>query len=179
MNDDRIVLVKNRSAALVIINIPNKRMNIEVQPGQTVKMSYEDLREYASIPGAVTILREYLQLQEQEVIEELNMGEVEVEYNYSEEDIKKLILTGSLDEYLDCLDFAPVGVINLIQKYAVELPMTDTRKLEELKNKTGFDAELALKHKKEEEAEEAKVEEKPAGRRVVKSSNKPTRRIVK
>ena len=179
MDGKQIVLVKNRSAAIVLIDVPNKHIHLEVQPGQVVKMKYEDLCGFAQVPGGATMLREYLQLQEQEV-EQLNLGEVEPEYNYSEEDIKNLILKGSVDEYLDCLDFAPTGVIDLIKKYAVDLPMTDMRKLEALKEKTGFDAEMALKHKREEEADAGTEEQtKPAGRRVVKSSNGQARRVVR
>lgn len=180
MDGKQIVLVKNRSAAIVLIDVPNIHLHLEVQPGQTIKMKYEDLCEFAQVPGGATMLREYLQLQEQE-IEELNLGEVEPEYNYSEEDIKKLILEGSIDEFLDCLDFAPTGVIDLIKKFAVDLPMTDLRKIEELKKKTGFDAESALKHKKEELADSGAEEQpKATGRRVVKTSDsKATRRVVR
>jgi len=36
--------------------------------------------------------------------------------------------TGSLDEFLDCLDFAPEGVTDLIKTLAVELPLNDVAK---------------------------------------------------
>lgn len=64
----------------------------------------------------------------------------------SEQDIIKLMQTGSIDEFLDCLDFAPPGVIDLIKKLSVSLPMTDFQKVNALKAKTGFDASAALKH---------------------------------
>jgi hypothetical protein len=46
----------------------------------------------------------------------------------SEAQIQKLILTGTLDEFLDCLDFAPIGTIDLLKAYCVSLPVTDYEK---------------------------------------------------
>ena len=71
-------------------------------------------------------------------------GTLEPEYHLDKAGVEKLILTGTLDEFLDCLDFAPEGVIDLIKKLAVELPMTDANKARALKEKTGFDAFVAI-----------------------------------
>ena len=46
---------------------------------------------------------------------------VQPEYYLSEQQIKDLLLTGSMDAFLDCLDFAPEGVMQLVKKYAIEL----------------------------------------------------------
>ena len=102
----------------------------------------------------------------------------------SEQDIAKLMMNGSLDEFLDCLDFAPPGVIDLIKKLSVSLPMTDFQKVNALKAKTGFDAAAALKHVMEEKEDDGqdtilkttgerrvKKEEVPAGRRTTPKYN--------
>jgi hypothetical protein len=34
-----------------------------------------------------------------------------------------LLKNGSKEAFLDCLDFAPEGVLDLIKKFAVELPL--------------------------------------------------------
>ena len=44
--------------------------------------------------------------------------ETEREYFFSEADIKKLMTEDSLDAFLDALDFAPEGVIDMIKEYA-------------------------------------------------------------
>ena len=62
----------------------------------------------------------------------------------SEQDIVRLIKEGSVDEFLDCLDFAPVGVIDLIKKFSVSIPLYDMQKRAALKKKTGFDVDAAL-----------------------------------
>ena len=77
----------------------------------------------------------------------------------------------SQDEWLDCLDFAPEGVIDLIKALAVELPLTDTRKMESFKQKKGIDLARMIQAKREEEAEalaaEAQAQENSAPRRRV------------
>ena len=68
----------------------------------------------------------------------------------SEADIVKLLREGSLDSFLDALDFAPRAVIDVIKKFSVELPLLDPSKRKALKEKTGFDVEAAIKHKEED-----------------------------
>ena len=120
----------------------------------------------------------FLQIQSEEMINELNIS-VEPEYFMSEQQVADLIVSGSYEAFLDCLDFAPTGVIDLIKKFAVGIPMIDTRKIAALKEKTGFDVAKALEMKKLEEEEEEKSaapekkerrvqpqEEVPQGRRT-------------
>jgi len=57
--------------------------------------------------------------------------------------------TGSLDEFLDCLDFAPEGVKDLIKNLAVDLPLNDVAKREAIFNKLGFNVDNAIRIKKE------------------------------
>ena len=61
-----------------------------------------------------------------------------------------MLLNGSLDAFLDALDFAPIGVIDLIKTMSVQLPLTDLNKRRALKEKTGFDVDRALIHVEEE-----------------------------
>lgn len=72
----------------------------------------------------------------------------------SEVDVKNLLVSGSLDSFLDALDFAPIGVIDLIKTLAVSLPLTDLNKRRVLKEKTGFDVDKALVHIEEEKTDE-------------------------
>ena len=80
--------------------------------------------------------------------------------------IVELIKTGSLDAFLDCLDFAPVGVIDLLKKYSVSIPLDNFEKRKALKEKTGFDVDLALKNIAAEKAEDEEKAEPAATRRV-------------
>ena len=92
----------------------------------------------------------------------------------SEGQIRELLLRGSLDAFLDALDFAPLGVIDLIKSMAVSLPLTDLNKRKALKEKTGFDVDSALRHLEEEKAEENEDRVVPsAPERRVKTDTAP------
>lgn len=162
MNTEKMIQVKNRSASQVIYTVGELGIRREFAPGEVKKISYDELEKLSWQPGGREIIASFLQLKEMEVLENLSIP-TEVEYHMSEEQIIELLLHGDYDAYLDCLQFAPVGVIDLIKTFAVELPLTDTQKIEALKERTGFDVIQALKNKKADEepetAEEATVQQ--------------------
>ena len=86
----------------------------------------------------------------------------------SEDQIRDLLVNGSLDAFLDCLDFAPEGVIELVKDFAVRLPLNDVRKRDALREKTGFDVSKALMNVAADETEE---ETQTAPERRVKPAN--------
>ena len=161
---ERTVKIKNRSASQFIYTIPELGIRREFSPGETKIIAFDELEKLNWQAGGRELMMSFLQVTENKAIEDLNIP-TEVEYHMSEEQIIDLLLNGDLDAYLDCLEFAPVGVIDLIKLYAVELPLTDTRKIEALKERTGFDAAVAYKNKMadlapEDAASAAQEEEK-------------------
>lgn len=173
-NNNKMYNVKNRSASIAVYRIPEKNIRREFMPGEEKKISYEELQALSFQSGGRELMANFLQIQSSEVTEDLNIH-TEVEYNYSEQDIVNLIKEGSLDAFLDCLDYAPVGVMDLLKKLAVSLPMTDMAKIKALKEKTGFDVAKALANaeaeKEEESASEAPV---TTGRRVKPATDNKT-----
>ena len=103
-------------------------------------------------PGGKVILTEYLQVNKED-IQSLDIEEQEQEYFYNEEDVKRIMKFGTLDEFLDMLDFAPEGVMDMIKTYAIELPLSDLYKVNALKDKTGFDSTKALENSIDENGE--------------------------
>lgn len=172
MNENKIFQVTNRSAGLVCYAIPEIGVkNREFQPGETKKISYDELNHLTYVPGGIELLRSYLQVHDEERAELI--GQTEPEYNMSVSDVKELILHGTMDEWLDCLDFAPDGVIDLIRTLSIELPLTDTRKMEAFKQKKNIDIARAIQAKREEEEElKAAQEQSDASkeRRVAKAA---------
>ena len=96
----------------------------------------------------------------------------------SEDEIKDLILNGSLDAFLDCLDFAPVGVLDLIKKMAVTLPCNDIAKRRAIKDKLGFDVNKAIVHIEEEKDNDEADAQVVTTRRVKVEEPKSERRSV-
>ena len=142
-------IVKNRSASTVVYNIPEDRIRRSFAPGEAKRISADELRKLGFQPGGIALMEQYLQVFEDAVRQELNLR-TEPEYDLQEAQIIDLIKTGPLDAFLDALDYAPAGVIELIKKYSCELPITDMAKRRALKEKTGFDVDAAIRHTEEE-----------------------------
>ena len=153
MSDTVFYNVKNRSAGVATYKIPEISVRRSFQPGEVKKISAEELEKLTYRPGGMALLANFLQILDAEAIAKVGLHP-QPEYHMSEQDIVKLMQTGSLDEFLDCLDFAPPGVIDLIKKLSVSLPLNDYQKKNALKAKTGFDCDAALKHVMEEKEDD-------------------------
>ena len=97
--------VKNRGAGYVTYRIPEDGIRRSFAPGEVKTISFEELEKLTYQAGGMAILTKYLQVQDIETINKFNM-QVEPEYHMSEKDVAALITTGSLDAFLDALDFA-------------------------------------------------------------------------
>ena len=135
--------VKNRSAGRVVYKIPEDGIKRTFSPGETKRLSYEELLHLSNQPGGRELMAHFLQIKSEGVPRSLNI-KTEPEYYMDEQDIINLIKNGTIDQFLDCLDFAPVGVIDLIKKFAVTIPLSDYNKRQALKEKTGFDVDAAI-----------------------------------
>ena len=184
---DKIVIVKNRSSGTVGYKIPEDNIRRIFARGEEKRISIAELEKLSFQPGGSYIMANYLQIKDAEAIEDLGMN-IEPEYNMSAEDVKKLMVEGSLDAFLDCLDFAPEGVIQIIRDLSVKLPLNDVAKRKAIKDKTGFDVDRAIANIQAEKAAElaekggenaesgakqrrVQPEEKPAGRRTTPNYN--------
>lgn len=163
--------VKNRSATTVLYKIPEDNIRRRFAPGETKRISYEELLKLSYQPGGREMMANFLQIQSEGVPKSLGMRP-EPEYYMSEAQIVELLKNGSQEAFLDCLDFAPEGVIDLIKRFAVSLPLDDYQKRVALKAKTGFDTDAAIANSgqeiddKTEQAAKAAAEAPPAGRRT-------------
>lgn len=181
MESSKILRVKNRSASLAVYSIPEINIRREFAPGETKNITYGELEKLSYQPGGRTIMQNFLQIIDPEATGDLGINR-EPEYDLSEQQIVDLMTKGSLDAFLDCLDFAPIGVIDLIKKFSVSLPLNDIDKRDALKKKTGFDVTVALANmQKEKEDMDApaveskerrvKTESAPEGRRTTPKYN--------
>ena len=153
INQDTMYNVKNRSSSIVVYRIPEINLRREFAPGETKRIAFGELEKLTYQPGGRELLEQFLQIVDEAVTRDLNVHR-EIEYDMSEAQVQNLLLRGSLDAFLDALDFAPIGVIDLIKSMSVSLPLTDLNKRKALREKTGFDVDKALQHLEEEKAEE-------------------------
>ena len=178
MTNETIFNVKNRSAGVVVNTIPEEGVRREFAPNETKRIRFQELEKLSYQSGGRELMQHFLQITNAEVLENLNI-QAEPEYYMNDEQVIELIRTGSIDAWLDCLDFAPIGVIDLLKKYCVSIPLSDIEKRRTLKQKTGFDVDAALRHIEEERLEEEAmknansatvVAEQKAGERRVKAA---------
>ena len=149
-----LIKVKNRDNGTVGYTIPDLgNLHRNFQVGETKEITMEELRKLSYIPGGNAILRDCLIIENREAVAEL-LGEVEPEYNYTEEEVKVLLTSGTYDQFMDALDFAPKGVIELIKDLAVKLKLNDVAKRQAILEKTGFNVTKAIEINAETEAVE-------------------------
>ena len=164
VENNMTVKVTNRDNGSVGYTIPDLNVHRTFQPRESKEISAEELRKLSYLPGGDVIIKEYLIIHNEELLKEL-LGEVEPEYYYSEEEVKALLLTGSLEQLQDCLDFAPSGVIDLIKSLAVSLKIDNVSKRKAIQDKTGFNVTRAIEIN-EETDEETTSKEGAQGRRA-------------
>lgn len=181
IDEKKIVKVTNRDNGHVGYTIPDmNNLTRDFNANETKNITFEELRKLAYLPGGPTLIRDYLVIDDAEIVNEI-LGEVEPEYYYTEKEVKELLLTGSLDALKDCLDFAPKGTVDLVKQLAVDMQINDISKRKAILEMTGFnvDAAIMLNEETKEEREETqktrrvnnnesteKNEVKPTGRRT-------------
>ena len=163
--------VKNRSAGVVVYKIPEDSIIRRFAPGETKRLPYEELLHLSYQPGGRELMANFLQIQSEGVPKSLGI-KTEPEYYMSEAQVVDLLKNGSMEAFLDCLDFAPIGVIELIKKFAVSLPLDNYEKRQALQAKTGLDVDKAIANaglepdaKEEQKVQEA-IQAPTTGRRT-------------
>lgn len=175
---DTLVKVRNRNKGTVGYTIPDLgNLHRNFQPGEIKEIPMEELRKLSWIPGGERLLKDYLIVDSNEAVTEL-IREVEPEYYYTEEDVKKLLQVGTMDQFLDCLEFAPQGTIELVKDWAVKLELNDIQKREAIYKKTGFNVTTAININKESEVDNEETDNKVrrAAPITSESEEKPSRR---
>lgn len=178
MDMKTLIPVRNRNNGFTGYEIKDRGIWRNFAPGETKRIELEELQQLQYQPGGDYILRNLLVVEDKEALKVLNM-EVEPEYNYTEDDIRKLLLDGSLDQLMDFLDFAPEGAIEIAKTIAVKEEIPDIRKRDAISNVTGFNINSAINVNHAMAEEEAPKEEPKKERRaatVVQPVNKKERR---
>lgn len=183
MEDSVKIRVKNRAHSPVVYTVPDMgNLRREFSGLEEKILTFEELRKLNGTYGGSILLKENLIIKNKEAIEELGL-EVEPEYYYEIKDVEKLLKEGSYEEFLDCLDFAPSGVIDLVKECAVTLPLNDVRKREALKEKFDYDVDKILEIRKATLEGEQQEEKKATTRRAAAPSTggqtAPARRVNK
>jgi hypothetical protein len=184
MSDTKLITVTNRDSGHVGYTISERGIHRTFAARETKQIPLEELKQLQWVPGGEYILKHLLIVNDRDALSALNM-EVEPEYFYTEDDIKKILSPeGTLDQLRDFLDYSPEGGKELIKKLAVEMELPDTRKRKIISEATGFSIDNAINVNAILNAEDAQSEEEEKlarGQRratPIKESAAPTRRTT-
>lgn len=168
IDKNKMVKVINKFSGTVGYDVPEMGVHRNFYPKESKEISFEELERLSFIPGGDVILKNYLEIVDEDAIMALFNEKPEPEYHYSENDVKQLLTTGTLDQFLDCLDFAPDVIKDMIKDLAVELPLNDMAKRQAIQDKLGFDVTKAIeiKNTKYDGETEEIIETKTSGRRA-------------
>lgn len=159
MDANTKIKIRNRNNGVVGYAIPDMgNLRRRFTPGEVKEVTFEEIQKLSYQAGGDVLLKDYLVIENQDAVDALYA--VEPEYFYTDEDVKKLLTSGTYDQFIDCLNFAPKGVIELIKKYAVELELNDVKKREAIFKKTGYNVTSAIDIKRESEETPATENEK-------------------
>ena len=186
MDMNQKVEVKNRSHSTVVYTLPEMSIRRQFTPGESKQITIAELEALTYRPGGLNIILDCLLIKDQGIANQIINHKIEPEYWLDNDGIIKLLKEGTLVEFLDCLDFAPDGVVELIKVAATKLPLNDVDKRQALKQKTNYDLDRALLNMrlvKEEEESAGKTEEVKVERRVQKAparrTETPNYKVVK
>ena len=177
IDGNKIIAVQNRDFGSVGYSIPDlNNLHREFQPNEIKNIPFDELFKLSQVPGGDYIIQQYLIIHDEEAVNEL-LGGVEPEYFYTEEKVIDLMKNGSTDEFEDCLNFAPKGVLELIKELSVSLPLNDVAKRDLIFKKLQFNVANAIELTKDDKPVEI---EKPARKAAKpKTEDRPVRRVVK
>ena len=178
--EDRKIKVQNRDYGVVGYTIPDlNNLRRTFQPNEVKYIDFDELFKLYQVPGGAYIIENYLIINDDQAIKEL-IGGVEPEYYYTEAEVIRILKEGSIDEFEDCLNFAPKGVIDLIKDISVKLPLNDIAKRDMIFKKTGFNVTNAIEiSKMDEPVESADRPTRKAATPTRKTEEKVVRKVVK
>lgn len=153
--------VTNRSGSVLTYNIPDERITRIFQPGETKRIGFEELEKLRYTKGGAAMMVNYLQIQSEDLNREMGIR-TEPEYYLNERQIIELIKTGSLDAFLDFLDFAPAGSKQMLKDLCIKLPLEDYNKRKAISDKLGFniDSAIAIAHMPDEDGNKPAAQER-------------------
>lgn len=143
MDNDTLVKVINRSNGSVGYSLPELHQTRYFNLREEKEIPYLELKSLYASEGGRNLIKEKLVVKSEEAIKALGF-EIEPEYLYTEDDVKRVMTAGSYDAFLDMLDFAPDGVIDLVKQLAIDMPLNDVMKRRAIFDKIGFDVDGAI-----------------------------------
>lgn len=179
LKDNDLVVVRNRNRGGTSYLIDGNWINFEYN--EVKKVPFSHLKSLTYTNGGRYLLDHCLVIEDKEALKQLGMN-VEPEYYYTDEQIRKVLFDGSYDEFADFLDFAPNGAIEIAKNLAVTEELPDNHKRDMLGQRTGLNISNAIMVNKVMNEDNNDAEEAAPKQRRVKieepKTEAPARRVA-
>jgi len=176
MNNDRKIPVINRTKGRLGYKIDTLRVSRHwLNTGDVLYISINELIELTTVPGGLKLLEKYLLIEDEEAITLIYGRELEPEYKYSEKEIEFLLYEGTDAQLLDCLDYAPQGVLKIIRAKATNKLPNTTVKVMAINQKLAINLSSMNINNQEEVAPEVEVETNARRSEPVKLPTAPSK----
>lgn len=136
--------VYNRSDSNITYSLPELSIRRVFSLGEGKELDEKEMNALYQLDGGKTLIEEYLLVDDEAWVKAHFSEEPALEYYWKPEDIKKCLLNDSLELFQETLEYAPLGVIDLIKMYAWQMPISDLNKIEAIRQATGFDVLAAV-----------------------------------
>lgn len=169
VKDTDLVSVRNFTSQRVVYTIPEKNIKRDFSPFETKALNAGELRELWFKSGGEKLLQDYLGVNNRELAAEFGISDdlFTHEYSWTQDDIDRVLTSGSEDELADALDYAPRGIVDSLVDRAVALRIPDMNKRKLITQMTDKDISKKIAYKEMLEADmDDKVDNTPRRRRV-------------
>lgn len=169
MNLERKVDVVSRAHGSIVYKIDHLNVRrVWQKSGDVRQISIKELMELNNTKGGPRLLREYLVIKDQEAVNMLLGDDLPPEYSYTDKEIDFLLYEGTVEQLMDCLDFAPEGALALIKAKAIDRKPDTTAKVSAINKKFGIDLDGIIRNNAmiNEGAVDSKTEQKEVVRRA-------------
>ena len=110
IDKNKMVKVINKFSGTVGYDVPEMGVHRNFYPKESKEISFEELERLSFIPGGDVILRNHLEIVDEDVIMALFNEKPEPEYHYSENDVKQLKNVKDYKEIDEMIDVYCRGV---------------------------------------------------------------------
>ena len=178
VKDTDIIAVRNFTDQRGVYTIPEKNIRRDFSGFETKQVQAGELRELWFKSGGAKLLQDYLGVNNKELAKEFGITNdlFTHEYSWTNEDIDRVLTSGSEDELADALDYAPRGIVETIIDRAVALRIPNMNKRKLIKEMTDKDINKKIGYAELLATDNDKVENTPRRRRVSQSEEKPAGR---
>lgn len=157
MDGNRRVPVRSRTEGSVAYKLDSLRVARSwPKTGAVLQISIDELKELMVYPGGEYILRNLVIIEDEAARIEILGAEVQPEYNYTEDEIKYLLYEAEDNALLDCLDYAPIGVLELIKEFSLEKMPNTTAKIKAINQKLNINLNKIIEMMRDDNDDAAK-----------------------